>query len=124
MQPVENMTIREASQKTPVLGILSIVFGAVSLLPLVGIISPVGFVLGVIGILRGQRITGLIGTALSLVGMATSPILWAVVTGLAFKAMCGINPSDTRCVPPVTVEAPAVQPSAVETVPAQPAVSQ
>jgi hypothetical protein len=86
-QPI---TVEQLSKQTPVLGILSIVFGGISMIPLLGIVSPIGLILGIIALVKRQKITGIIGTSVSVLGVATSPILWALV-------VCSINPSSDSC---------------------------
>lgn len=88
----KDITVNEMSKSTPVLGILSIVFGGISMVPLLGIVSPIGLVLGIIALVKKQRITGVIGTSISTLGIATSPLLWALV-------LCTANPSADACKP-------------------------
>lgn len=87
-------SIQDLSKSTPVLGILSIVFAGISLLPFLGVVSPIGLILGIIALVKKQKITGVIGTSISALGIATSPILWALV-------VCTINPSSDMCKPNV-----------------------
>lgn len=134
------MTVDQMSKSTPVLGILSIVFGGISMLPLLGIVSPLGVILGIIALVKKQKITGVIGTSISVVGVATSPLLWALV-------LCLLNPESEACKPkeplkveqtqpaqnvtptapatsleqPSTIQNPAEQPPSVEATPVQPA---
>jgi|CXWL01.1.fsa_nt_gi hypothetical protein len=79
-------TVQDLSKSTPVLGILSIVFGGISMLPFLGVVSPIGLILGIIALVKKQKITGVIGTSISAIGIATSPILWGIV-------ICTVNPS-------------------------------
>ena len=65
--------------KAPVLGILSTICGGASLAPFLGIISPIGLVLGIIGLKVDRKKTlSIIGTTLSVIGLATSPVLWCL----------------------------------------------
>ncbi|MDG1285983.1 MAG: hypothetical protein P8P30_00285 [Rickettsiales bacterium] len=73
-------------KKISVLGLLSIIFGGLSMVPLMGILSFPGLVLGVIGLVRKGGTLAIVGTVLSCVGVATSPTLWAMVG-------CTFNPS-------------------------------
>ncbi len=79
-------TVQDLSKSTPVLGILSIVFGGISMLPFLGVVSPIGLILGIVALVKKQKITGVIGTSISAIGIATSPILWGIV-------ICTVNPS-------------------------------
>lgn len=115
-----NVTVEQMSKTTPVLGILSIVFGGLSMLPLLGIVSPIGLILGIVALVKKQKITGVIGTSISVLGVVTSPILWALVT-------CTVNPDSEACQAKTTTEisqpastsnvetAPAAQPISPET---------
>jgi hypothetical protein len=66
---------------TPILGILSIVLGGISLIPFFGVFALIGLILGVLGIVKKQYSTAIIGTVVSVVGIATSPIVWATMQG-------------------------------------------
>lgn len=82
-QPTENSNENTSSGDTPVLGIISTICGGASLAPFLGIISPVGLVLGIIGLKKEKKKTlSIIGTVLSVIGILTSPILWCI-TGIA-----------------------------------------
>lgn len=66
--------------KKQIFGILSTVVGGVSLVPFLGILSPIGLVLGVVGLFKDSKnLMSIIGTVVSVIGIATSPILWGVV---------------------------------------------
>lgn len=77
-------------KKLPVLGILSTIFGAISLIPMAGVISPVGLILGIIGLFKdATKVMAIIGTSLSVVGVLTSPILWGLIA-------CAIDPEGCK----------------------------
>jgi hypothetical protein len=72
-------TQSDASSKQ-VLGILSTVFGGLSMVPFLGIVSPLGFILGVIGLFKDpKKLMAIIGTSISALGMLTSPVLWTTI---------------------------------------------
>ena len=62
-----------------VLGLLSTIFGSLSIVPFLGIFSVVGLILGIISLIKKGGTLAIIGTALSVVGVSTSPSLWALV---------------------------------------------
>ena len=67
--------------KKPILGILSTIFGGISMVPFLGIVSPLGLILGVIGLWKdSKKLMSIIGTCISILGVVTSPILWAAVS--------------------------------------------
>jgi hypothetical protein len=113
----DSITVEQMSKSTPVLGILSVVFGGISLFPFFGIVSPIGLILGIIALTKKQKITGIIGTSVSALGIATSPILWVAI-------LCLVNPGGDACKPKEStqIEQPqSLQPSApvVQQAPAQ-----
>lgn len=86
VDPIEN--------KKQVFGILSTIFGGLSMLPFLGIISPLGLLLGIMGLRRdGKKLMSIIGTSLSVLGVFTSPLLWAAIAGIWASAVCIISPS-------------------------------
>jgi hypothetical protein len=94
-------TVAPLTKQTPVFGILSIVFGGIALMPFLGIISPIGLILGIIALYKKENITGIIGTSISGLAAATSPILWAIV-------ICGIHMNSHTCKTPTPASPSAV----------------
>jgi hypothetical protein len=71
------------TKESKALGILSIVIGGISLAPFLGVVSVVGLVLGVIGLIKStEKLLPIIGTAISTVGVLTSPSLWFLMACL------------------------------------------
>jgi hypothetical protein len=94
MMMADNNTNSE--KKTPVLGILSTIAGGISLIPFLGVVSPVGLILGVIGLVKETpKLMSIIGTSLSVLGVATSPILWALVACTFDSAQCETDAKET-----------------------------
>ena len=77
-------------KKTPIFGILSTIFGAVSIIPIpmFGFLSLIGLPFGVIGLFRKETTLAIIGTVLSVVGVATSPVMWATVGCMLNSESC------------------------------------
>lgn len=69
--------------KTPVLGIVSIMIGLVGVPFMSFVLSPMAFVLGGISIMCKQVGTGIIAIILAIIGIMTSPILLSIL-GLGF----------------------------------------
>lgn len=86
-QPVED--------KKPILGILSTIFGGISMVPLLGLVSPIGLLLGVIGLWKdSKKLMSIIGTCISILGVATSPTLWVTVSCVLGSESC-VTDEDT-----------------------------
>lgn len=82
---MENNTEKNNQKNISVLGLLSTIFGGLSLVPFLGIFSVPGLILGIIGLIKKGGTLAIVGTALSAVGVATSPTLWAI-------AICSVDP--------------------------------
>lgn len=63
-------------------GILSVVFGALSIFILGFIFVPLSLICGIVALAKKQLLLGIIGLILCLVGFLTSPALWAI-TGMS-----------------------------------------
>ena len=83
--------------KKPVLGILSTIFGGISMVPLLGMASPVGLILGVIGLWKdGKKLMSIIGISISILGILTSPTLWVAVICTLGSESCVVQDEDTK----------------------------
>ncbi len=88
----------ENKSPNQVFGILSIVFAVLSFIPMVGVVSILGLIFGIIGIFKEAKNTlSIIGTVLSAAGAITSPILWALI-------VCSFNPEAKMCKPEETTQ--------------------
>ena len=82
--------------KKPILGILSTIFGGISMVPFLGIVSPLGLILGVIGLWKdSKKLMSIIGTSISVVGILTSPTLWVAVSCTLDSESCVVQDEDT-----------------------------
>lgn len=88
--PVEENrdTTNVRKRRKPILSIISTILGGVSLLPFLGMASLAGVPVGVIGYIRERHVTAIIGTVLSIAGIATSPIVWALLLSIWLRVYC------------------------------------
>ena len=84
-QPPQQIVIQN---KTPVLGIISILIGLVGVPFMSFVLSPLALVLGGISIMCKQVGTGIIAIILAIIGIMTSPILLSVL-GLGYLYSLG-----------------------------------
>jgi hypothetical protein len=94
-------------RKKPILSIISTVLGGVSLLPFLGIASLPGLIMGIVGYVRERHVTGIVGTLLSVAGIATSPTVWGLFGALWLGGYCMIADCSARITE--VMENPAVQ---------------
>lgn len=78
------MAGRNRKKKTAVFGVLSIIFGTISLIPFLGLISVLGVLFGLVALIRREFITAIIGLVISAISVSLSPVLLMLVK-------CSIN---------------------------------
>ena len=78
------MAGRRKKKKIAGFGVLSIIFGAISLIPSLGLVSIIGVLFGLIALIRKELITAVAGLVVSAIGVATSPFLLILI-------QCSIN---------------------------------
>ena len=76
---------KEGEKNIPALGLLSTIFGALSMVPFLGIFSIAGLILGIISFIKKGKKWAIIGMTISALGIATSPSIWAIV-------ICSVSP--------------------------------
>jgi len=86
-RPIRSV-VAAPSTPRPILGVTSIVLGAVSWLPFLGLASIPGLVCGVLAFRRERLATSAIGTALCAVGIAFSPTVWSLGISAAVRVDC------------------------------------
>ena len=67
------------SLEVPVLGLLSVTFGAISLFQAPLILSPLAIVIGAAAVWRDQPGLGILGAGLAIAGLFTSSLFWGLV---------------------------------------------
>ena len=77
-------------KRKPIISILSTVVAAISMLPMLGIASLVGLVLGIVGFFRERHVTAIIGTVLSAISLAFSPTAWALLASIWLGVYCNV----------------------------------
>jgi hypothetical protein len=79
------------------LGIVGVIFGAISVIPFpyLGFAAPVAFVLSIVSLVKKQIALGITALLLSLIGFATSPVLWTFAATYTIKAYCLVAPDCT-----------------------------
>lgn len=78
-------------KRKPIISILSIVIAAVSMLPMLGIASLLGLLLGIVGIFRERHVTAIIGAVLSAVSLIISPTAWALLASVWLGVYCQVS---------------------------------
>ncbi len=84
-QKDSNQTIIMQKSASNAIGIVSFIFGLISVFILSPLFVPLALILGTIGIVKKQMLWSIMGIVLAIIGFATSPILLGLfaVIGLA-----------------------------------------
>ena len=84
---------QEDTSTKQVFGILGTIFGGISLVPFLGIISPLGMLLSVIGLFKDKKkLMAIIGASISAFSIATSPTLWITAACTFDSDGCMVEP--------------------------------
>ncbi|WP_156612489.1 hypothetical protein [Paramagnetospirillum marisnigri] len=90
-QQPQFVIIKEPASTVGVAGILSIVFGGISVFIFSIVTSPIGFIAGIFGLMKPGtgRVLSIIGIILSIVGALTSPVIMGMVGAFNLASIVG-----------------------------------